>query len=208
MGWQEVDLMVFRVLAGRAAAAAEAGDAGAACELYGRAVALWRGDPCADVGRLRDHPAVTGVRRELAEAVLGWAAAAGVLGRHDLVLGRLWSLAAAEPLNERVHARLMAALAGCGQQAAACRVFEELRLRLDRELGLYPGEELTAAHLRVLRQGTRTTHQAPAPGQGYRRYHSAPVSLGAVAQLMPYQSDPTDIGWGEADPWLEPSGSR
>ena len=46
----------------------------------------------------------------------------------------------------------MIALAGSGQQAEAIHVYEDLRWRLDRELGLYPGEELAEAHLRVLRQ--------------------------------------------------------
>lgn len=69
----------------------------------------------ADVSLLQDHPAIIGVRRELAEALFRYAAVASETGRHDLVLGRLQTLAAAEPLNERVHSRLMVALAGCGQ---------------------------------------------------------------------------------------------
>jgi DNA-binding SARP family transcriptional activator len=49
----------------------------------------------------------------------------------------------------------MITLAGSGEQAAAIRVYEDLRLRLDRELGLYPGEALIEAHMRVLRRDLR-----------------------------------------------------
>jgi DNA-binding SARP family transcriptional activator len=77
----------------------------------------------------------------------------------------LRALAVAEPLNESAHARLMIALAGTGQQAAAIGIYEDLRSRLDGELGLYPGEELAEAHLRILRQDIRAVLHAP-PARG------------------------------------------
>ncbi len=46
----------------------------------------------------------------------------------------------------------MTALAASGQQAAAMRVYEQLRRRLDHELGLRPGAELADSFMRVLRQ--------------------------------------------------------
>jgi DNA-binding SARP family transcriptional activator len=46
----------------------------------------------------------------------------------------------------------MLALAGAGQQAAALAAYEELRGRLDEQLGVAPGPELADAHLRVLPQ--------------------------------------------------------
>ncbi len=46
----------------------------------------------------------------------------------------------------------MIALAGSGQQAAALQIFDEMRRRLDDQLGVYPFAELTQAHDRVLRQ--------------------------------------------------------
>jgi tetratricopeptide (TPR) repeat protein len=56
-----------------------------------------------------------------------------------------------EPLHEGLHARLVLALAGDGQQAAALRVFDDLRRRLRDDLGINPGAELRDAQLRVLR---------------------------------------------------------
>ncbi len=139
-------------LARRAGAAAAAGDAAAACGLFEQALGLWQGEPAADVAVLRGHPAVAELARRRAQLVAGYAQAACGLGWHERVIPLLEGLARAEPLNERVHARLMVALAGAGQQAAAFAVFEVLRRRLDEELGVYPGAELAEAHQRVLRQ--------------------------------------------------------
>lgn len=151
----EVDLLDFRDMAARAAAARGAGENAIAAEYYERAVSLWRGEPFADVAALRGHPGVTALRQELVGVLLQYAEVTRELGQHNRVLARLQALADAEPLNERVHAYLMIALAGSGQQADAIRVYEGVRSRLDRELGLYPGAELDDAYMRVLRQDLR-----------------------------------------------------
>lgn len=148
----ELDLLAFRKLAARAAAARASGDDVTACELYEQAIALRRGDPLADVDVLSSHPGVTFLRQQLMSVLLRYAEVACALAQYRRVLPRLQALVPAEPLNEPAHAWLMIALAGSGQQAAAIQVYEDLRWRLDRELGLYPGEELAEAHLRVLRQ--------------------------------------------------------
>ena len=171
-GAGELDAAAFAELAGRAGAAAASGDAAAACGLYARALALWRGEPAADAPVLRGHPAVTDMVRRQAEAVLGYADAACGLGWHQRVLPLLEELARQQPLEERVHARLMVALAGAGQQAAAIGAFEAVRRRLDEDLGVRPGPELTAAHQRVLRQdvppprGAAVVTGRPAPDAG------------------------------------------
>jgi len=171
----ELDLLVFRNLAMRAAAA-RANDDLTAFRLYEQAVGLWRGEPLADVDMLRGHPSIALLRQELGDVLLRYADAAFILGEYQRVLPRLQALAAAEPLNEPAHARLMLALAGSGHQAAAIRVYEDLRVRLDRELGLYPGEELAEAHVRVLRQ------DMPAG-----RRERARVSAAAAPPLVPRQ---------------------
>jgi DNA-binding SARP family transcriptional activator/tetratricopeptide (TPR) repeat protein len=152
---EQLDLLVFRDLAARAAAAWGSGDEATAIECYGQAVGLWRGDPLADLEVLNGYPGVAALSQELVGVLLRYAEVACALGLHFRVLPRLRALADADPLNEPAHARLVIALAGCGQQAAAIRVYEGVRARLDRELGLYPGEELTEAYLRVLRQDIR-----------------------------------------------------
>ena len=167
-----MDLLVFRDLAARAAAARADGDDVTAVECYEHAVGLWRGEPLADVDVLCGHPGITALRQELIGVLLHYAEVACALGQHYRVLPRLQALADAEPLNEPAHARLMIALAGSGQQAAAIRVYEDVRSRLDRELGLYPGEELAEAYVRVLRQDIRVENRG--------RPHARPPALAAI----------------------------
>jgi DNA-binding SARP family transcriptional activator/transcriptional regulator with XRE-family HTH domain len=159
----ELDVVLFGELARQAGAAAAAGDAAAACGLYEQALGLWRGDPAGDAAALRGHPAVAELLRRRAEAVAGYAQAAYGLGWHERVIPLLERLARAEPLNERVHARLMVALAGTGQQAAAIAVYEDLRRRLDADLGVHPGAELADAHQRVLRQDVPASEPTAGP---------------------------------------------
>jgi DNA-binding SARP family transcriptional activator/tetratricopeptide (TPR) repeat protein len=176
---RHVDLLVFRDLAARAAAARAGGDDVNAVECYEHAVSLWRGEPLADVDVLSGHPGITALRQELTGVLLRYAEVACALGQHDRVLPRLQALAGAEPLNELAHARLMIALAGSGQQAAAIHVHKDMRLRLDRELGLSPGEELAEAYVRVLRQDIRTGNRGRVP--------ASPSALPATMRVTPRQ---------------------
>src|ERR1035438_7446787 len=178
-GGVELDLLVFRRFAAearaarRAAGAAGAGgvfgggvggwgaggaaDAAGACELFGEALGVWRGEPLADVALLRGHPVVVGLAGQRAEVVVEYAETASAAGWHDQVLPHLQALAARDPFNERALACLMVALAGGGKQAAALEVYEQARRRLDDQLGVQPGTGLASAHTRVLR------HDIPVP---------------------------------------------
>src|SRR5215831_2438106 len=148
----ELDLLDFGQLAKDARSARQAGHAAEACELYERALGLWHGEPLAGVDLLAGHPGLAALARQRGETVIEYAQIASSAGWHERVLAPLQALAAAEPLNERAHAQLMIALAGCGQQAEALGLFGDLRARLDAELAMPPGPDLAAAHLRVLRQ--------------------------------------------------------
>jgi DNA-binding SARP family transcriptional activator len=178
---KNVDLLVFRDFAARAAAARAGGDDVAAVECYEHAVGLWRGEPLADVDVLCGHPGITALRQELAGVLLRYAELACALGQYDRVIPRLQALADAEPLNEPAHARLMIALAGSGQQAAAIRVHEDVRTRLDRELGLSPGAELAEAYVRVLRQDIRARNLTLVPA----RPPALPATLHVVPRQLP-----------------------
>lgn len=146
------DLLVLRRLVARARRARDDGDLGETCRLYAEAVALWRGDPLAGLPALQSHPTVVALGRDYRALVVEYATAAGELGRHLDVLPLLQQLAEADGLHEAVHAALMIALAGSGQQAAALTVFDTLRRRLVAEMGADPGPELAGAYQRVLRQ--------------------------------------------------------
>jgi DNA-binding SARP family transcriptional activator len=159
-GADQLDLIAFEQLTDRAQAARRRGEAAAACKAYAQALSLWRAAPVADLDLLSGHPAVTGLARRRAEVVTDFAEIAIGAGLPDRVLPHLRALAESEPLDERAHGWLMLALAGTGQQAAALAVYDRLRRRLDEELGIRPGAELTRAHERVLRQ------EVPAAGPG------------------------------------------
>jgi DNA-binding SARP family transcriptional activator len=98
-------------------------------------------------------------------AVEDRAEAALAVGDVAAVLGALSEAAAHHPLQERLHALLMRALHGCGRQAAALAVFDEVRRTLAEELGADPSAELAAAHLSVLR------------GDAHSSRHRLPVAL-------------------------------
>ncbi len=131
--------------------------------------------------RVQEGAAVVRHRQRVA-----WPAAAGGVwvqvlgplvawrGLHERVLPHLEAVIQREPLNEQAHAQLMLALAGSGQQAAALQLFEELRHRLDDQLGVRPGPELADAHLRVLRQ------EVPAAAASSSALVPIPVTTAAV----------------------------
>jgi DNA-binding SARP family transcriptional activator/tetratricopeptide (TPR) repeat protein len=191
----ELDLLAFDDLAVRAAAAAPA-DPAAACSRYEQALGLWHGDPAADTGVLRAHPAVTGLIFRRSSLVVEYAKVACPQGWHDQVLSHLRVLAGQEPLNEPAHAWLMIALAGSGQQAAALEVFADCRQRLDEQLGVHPGPELSRAHSLVLRQEVPPANGSPAPGTGAAR----PGENGPDETLVPRQLPPEVANFvGRAD---------
>jgi DNA-binding SARP family transcriptional activator/DNA-binding XRE family transcriptional regulator len=150
----QLDAATFEQLVSRARHAHAGEDPARAFALYERALSLWRGEILANVDLLRQHPAVTALAARRSEAVLQYAAAAELAGAHGRVLPHLRDLCAREPFNEHAHAHLMIILAATGQQAAALRVFADMRHRLDDELGIGPSAVLAEAHIRVLRQQT------------------------------------------------------
>jgi DNA-binding SARP family transcriptional activator len=146
-----VDLADFGELSRCADGVAAQGEFRLACALYERSLALWRGEVLADVDLLQGHLAAAEAARRRGDVVLRFARAAAAVGCHERMLPHLRDMCAREPLNEQAHAYLMTALAATGQQAAAVMLFGELMHRLDRELGIRPGPQLAATHVRIMR---------------------------------------------------------
>lgn len=147
----QIDVLLFRRYANRAREAGSTGEIVEACDSYQRAVELWRDRPVADLPGLQAHPIVVGLTREWQRLVVDYATVAENLGRHPETLPHLQRLSESDPLHEGAHARLMIALAGTGQQAAALDVYDRLRRRLADDLGADPSPELADAHQQVLR---------------------------------------------------------
>ncbi len=156
---QQLDLLRFTALTDRAAQA----DGAEAAELYAAALELWRGPLLTGVDeRLRQHPAAVAFTARRVASALRYADLALEFGQSADVAARLRPLLTGESMHEGLHARMMLALAGSGQQVAALEVFDRLSSALDRELGVEPGAELRTAQLKVLRG------QVPARAQDER----------------------------------------
>ena len=117
------------------------------------ALALWRGQPLADVTGLAwlEEQAVRldllhlQVKRALAEARLA-------AGEHAALVPELEDMVAENPLDEHVHGQLMLALYRCGRQADALTVFRRLRALLAEQLGIDPSPILQDLQMAILRQ--------------------------------------------------------
>ena len=111
---------------------------------------LWRGPALDDVGEFAAPYALRLTDLRL-DATAGWLARQLEAGRAAAHVADLEALSAGNPLNEKVTALLMRALAATGRQAEALAVYESLRARLADELGIDPGAQAQAVQLEVLR---------------------------------------------------------
>ena len=163
VGPDELDLDRFEALRDR-------GDVDAA-------LALWRGEPLAD---LADHLfARTEAARieELRLACLEQRIERDLsAGRHTDVVGELEALTRSHPLREHLRGQLMLALYRSGRQAEALDAYRAARQTFMDELGLEPSRELRELHQRVLQQDPALDLPArrdPAPPERAR----APVGV-------------------------------
>jgi tetratricopeptide (TPR) repeat protein len=141
-----------------------AGEAGKGADLLGQALALWRGEPLADLG---DSPATATDRLRLVELQVRarerHCDALVALGRPESAVADLHRLVAEHPLRERLWARLVTALYLADRQAEAldaCRRCTEL---LREELGIDPGPEIRDLERAVLDQDPRLQQRLPRP---------------------------------------------
>lgn len=138
-----IDLNSFRALVEEGREVLAAGDPGHAREALNRALGMWQGSALANVdcGELLEAHAAELEERRL-RALEMRVEADFQLGRHHELNGELKALAAARPLHEGIHAKLMLALYRSGRRGEALKVFHDLRRHLVDELGLEPGPEL------------------------------------------------------------------
>ncbi|MEV4544251.1 AfsR/SARP family transcriptional regulator [Micromonospora echinaurantiaca] len=163
---ERVDVHRFRRLVG----AAEQTAGGAARDLLGQALALWRGS-VALAGLGEDAPLARALAPVLVEERLSAVQRRLALdldaGHHREVVGELVALTTAHPIRESLVGLLMRALAAAGRPAEAVAAYRRLDRRLRRELGAEPGEELRQLHHALLDGGVAggppANAVAPAP---------------------------------------------
>jgi class 3 adenylate cyclase/DNA-binding SARP family transcriptional activator len=132
---------------------ADAADPATASAKLREALALWRGEPLADLcyetfalpaaDRLQELRVATLEKRIQADLALG---------RHAELVAELEALVAEYPLRERLRGQLMLALYRSGRQADALDVYQRVRTRLCDDLGLEPGHELKGLQGAILKQ--------------------------------------------------------
>jgi DNA-binding SARP family transcriptional activator len=148
----ELDVTRFASLQADGRSAARAGDWDRASAQLGAALALWRGEPLADVSsRLLTQTEVPRLAETRLNALEARIDADLHLGRHRQVIAELEALTAAQPLRERLHELLMLALYQSGLPAAALGAYRRARRYLVEEVGIEPGPGLRDLSLRIQR---------------------------------------------------------
>lgn len=147
----ELDVTQFVALRESAQESAWAGSWDRAANQLRTALALWRGEPLADVPSellvLREVPRLTEIRLQALEALID---ADLHLGHHAEVIAELRRLTCVYPLREHLYATLMLALYRVGRQGEALAAYQRARTVLIEELGAEPGAELKELHQRIL----------------------------------------------------------
>ena len=131
VGAGELDVSQFDATLVSARVAARAGSWQQAAGQARAALALWRGEPLADVPSdllaLREVPRLTEMRLQALETRIE---ADLHLGGHADVVTELKRLAAAHPLREHLHVLLMLALYRSGREAEALAAYQDARREL------------------------------------------------------------------------------
>ena len=172
------------------------------------ALALWRGEPLADVA---DEPFAAAEIRRLEDLRLRAAEMAIdadlEAGRHAEVIGELDALVAQHPLRERLHSRRMLALYRSGRQSEALEAYREARSALVEEIGVEPGAELRRLHDAILAQDPALDLQAPATRRRARgRGRAGAAAAGCSSPPPPWWSRVSPRTASSAS--LEPDGVR
>ena len=145
----QLDLLRFEQLAAQAAGA----DAAHASRLLTEALALWRGEPLADLADDSSSQAEIQRLEAVRLAALELRIDADLaLGRHSQLVPELEALGREHPLNEHLSGALMRALYGAGRQAEALDVYRRTRQTFVDELGIEPSPALRELEQAILRQ--------------------------------------------------------
>ncbi|MEU6096692.1 BTAD domain-containing putative transcriptional regulator [Streptomyces sp. NPDC047079] len=161
---RSLDLAAAQELAAEAEKAKNSGDLCHARHVLNEALALWDGEPLANI----PGPYAETQRTRLEEwrlQLLEWRLDMDLeQGCHAEVISELTALTAAHPLRERLRELLMLALYRSGRQAEALAVYADTRRLLADELGVDPRAGLKDLQQRILQADPGLAEpSAPAP---------------------------------------------
>jgi DNA-binding SARP family transcriptional activator/tetratricopeptide (TPR) repeat protein len=179
----EFDVARFEELLTASRVASQSASWTVAAEKAAAALAIWRGEPLADVDcdalARSEVPRLTELRMQAVEA---WADASLRLGRHAEVVGELERLAASHPLREHLSALLMLGYYRDSRPAAALALYRHVRGVLVSELGMEPGAELRELQRQILAADAALS----SPGYG-RPSTGQAITAGGHAPAVPHQ---------------------
>jgi DNA-binding SARP family transcriptional activator len=177
----DVDALRFESLVASAVQLWRGGELDRADAVFGAALGLWRGEPCAGLPLFE----VTRLRQRHAQALEQWFELRLELHRYDEVIDGLGALVAEHPFREHARALLMLALYRAGRQVEALRVFRDTRAVFVTQAGVEPGERLRRLHEDILRQRVSLAQvpwQVPA---GVRDFVGRAAELSVLDGLVP-----------------------
>ena len=185
-----IDLHRFEALLRDGRRALLADDPERALAALDRALALWRGQPLAELALDPAVDAAVGRLCELHLSALEDRFEAGLqLGRQVELVPELEGFVREHPFHERGRGQLMLALYRSGRQSDALQTYREARRLLASELGLDPGPELQRLEKAILRQdpslaATPPPRRRPRAAHAGRRTVAAALALAGTATLL------------------------
>jgi DNA-binding SARP family transcriptional activator/tetratricopeptide (TPR) repeat protein len=145
------------------AASAGVADRAARSRLLREALELWRGSALEGLAEGSGAQSLAQGLEILRLSALETRIAADLdAGLHGVLVGELTQLVAEHPLRERMVGQLMLALYRCGDISGALEVYRRARGDLATQLGVDPGDELTALHTALLRRDPSLAAAPPA----------------------------------------------
>jgi DNA-binding SARP family transcriptional activator len=166
----DTDALLFETMAREGRRIFDAGDPQAAARHLAEALALWHGQPLADV---RPTPLTEAEAERLAELRLGAIelriTAELACGGHGQAVTELRPVLADHPLREGLWLLLMRALDGAGRHAEALEVYGQARSAISGQLGVDPGAELQQLHASLLARDRPGAAAAGPAGAGTTR---------------------------------------
>ncbi len=158
----DVDAAVFERLAASGRRKLASGELQAGAAELADALALWRGQPYADVlpGRTvsAEVERLEQARLSALEDCLG---ARLDLGEHADVVEQLARLTAEHPLRERFWLQRMLALHRCDRRVESLEAYQKVRRLFVEELGIEPGQALRELHSALLNDDARLSPPRP-----------------------------------------------
>ena len=183
---EHVDVAQFEALCVEGRRALSEGDATRASARLGSALALWRGEPLADLTYERFAESAIGRLQQARLAALEDRIEADLaLGSDGELVPELESLIASNPLQERLRGQLMLALYRAGRQADALAVYRQTSVLLRDELGIEPGPELRELERAILAHDPALQRQSSgSPRERGSSRRRAPAIAGGVSLLL------------------------